>query len=199
MKRRILLLAIASLGMFGFSSKGRPRNVGLKTNLLYWSTSTPNLALEVGLGPQTTLDIQGSYNPFRFGNADSNSKLLHWMVIPELRMWTCEKFTGHFFGVHGLFNSYNAGNINLPFGIFSGLKENRYKGYGIGAGLSYGYRWSLSPRWNLEAQFGCGYVYLNYERYECLRCGSFIEKTHKHYFGPTKIGLSFIYHFKSKK
>ena len=35
----------------------------IKTNALYWATSTPNLGFEVGLAKKLTLDISGNYNP----------------------------------------------------------------------------------------------------------------------------------------
>ena len=39
----------------------------IKTNALYWATSTPNLGFEVGLAKKLTLDISGNYNPWKFG------------------------------------------------------------------------------------------------------------------------------------
>lgn len=182
----------------GYSTNVNSQQVAVKTNLPYWGTTTPNLAVELAMDKKTTLEVHGSYNPFRFGSKDSNKKIQHWVVMPELRHWVYEKFDGHFFGFHGFFGRYNMGNIDLPLGIFSGLKESRYEGYGVGAGFSYGYQWYLSPHWNMEGQFGFGYSYLNYERYECHRCGELLEKTHKHYFGPTKVGVSIIYLFTSK-
>ena len=49
-----------------FSVKINAQNVGLKTNLLYWATTSPNLGLEIGVGEQTTLDISAGFNPFKF-------------------------------------------------------------------------------------------------------------------------------------
>ena len=40
------------------------QDIAAKTNLLYWSTTTPNLSLEFGLGQRTTLDLTGAYNPW---------------------------------------------------------------------------------------------------------------------------------------
>lgn len=174
------------------------QQVAVKTNVAYWATTTPNLSVEVALDKKTTLDLQLGYNPFRFGSRDSNHKIQHWLVMPEIRKWIYEKYEGHFFGFHAFFGSYNAGNVRLPLDIIPKLAHNRYEGYGVGAGFSYGYQWYISPHWNLEAQFGFGYAYLNYDRYECRRCGEFIEKGHEHYFGPTKVGISFIYLFNSK-
>ena len=51
----------------------------------------------------------------------------------------------------------------------------------------------ISNRWNLEATFGFGYVYLDHSRYECKTCGEKLGRESKHYLGPTKVGVSLIY------
>ena len=71
--------------------------IAIKTNALYWATSTPNLGLEIGLAKKLTLDISGNYNPWKFSD---NKQLKHWLVQPELRYWLCERFNGSFFGLH---------------------------------------------------------------------------------------------------
>lgn len=199
MKRPLFFFTIASMLIWGLSPGVQAQRVALKTNVLYWGTTTPNLASELALGPKTTIEFEGSYNPFRFGSQQTNRKIQHWLAMSELRRWVYEKFDGHFFGIHGFFGSYNAGNINLPFDLSHDLRDYRCEGYGLGIGASYGYQWYLSPHWNLEAQFGFGYAYLNYKRYECQHCGEYIDRKHKHYFGPTKIGVSIIYFFKTQK
>jgi hypothetical protein len=45
-------------------------------------------------------------------------KFKHWMIQPEARYWFCEKFNGHFFGIHFLVAGYNIGGINT-FGLGS--------------------------------------------------------------------------------
>ena len=47
----------------------------IKTNALYWATSTPNLGFEVGLAKKLTLDISGNYNPWKFGD---DRQIKHW-------------------------------------------------------------------------------------------------------------------------
>jgi len=42
--------------------------IAIKTNALYWATSTPNLGLEIGLAKKLTLDISGNYNPWKFSD-----------------------------------------------------------------------------------------------------------------------------------
>lgn len=39
------------------------------------------------------------------------------LVQPEFRYWLCERFNGHFFGVHGLGGEYNIAKVKLPFGL----------------------------------------------------------------------------------
>lgn len=162
--------------------------LAVKTNLLYWATTTTNLAVEVGLGKRTTFEVLGTYNGWNF---DDNKKLKNWLIQPELRLWTCDRFNGHFFGLHAHYAEYNVGGIK-----WLGLDKYRYEGNLYGAGLSYGYQWIIGNRWNLEATVGVGYARLSYDQYECQKCGQFIKKDEKNYFGPTKVGLSFIFFIK---
>lgn len=116
-----------------------------------------------------------------------------------MRFWPYEKFDGHFLAPQVGFISYSAGGANIPLIPFDNLKEYRYEGYAVGAGFTYGYQWFLSPHWNLEASIGVGYYYLNYKKSDCQKCGRFIEKDTKHWFGPSNVGVSFVYLFNSKK
>ena len=96
MKRLILGVFLAVCWCAGTANA---QDIAVKTNLLYWSTTTPNLSLEFGLGKRTTLDLTGAYNPWTL-DKDSNKKIRNWMVMPEFRYWLCEKYNGHFFGLH---------------------------------------------------------------------------------------------------
>ena len=167
------------------------QDIAVKTNLLYWATSTPNIGFEFGLGKRTTLDLVGGYNPWTL-NKDDNKKIKHWMVMPEFRYWLCERFNGHFFGIHTGFAEYNISGVRIPFQNKS-TQEHRYEGWATGIGISYGYTWILGKRWNLEANIGAGYIYTKYDKYECKTCGRFKDNQKKHYFGPTKAGISLIY------
>lgn len=157
----------------------------IKTNALYWATTTPNLGIELGLSKKVTLDISGNYNPWNFGD---NKKLKHWLVQPELRYWLCERFNGHFFGLHGHYAEYNVANIKAL-----GLENYRYEGSLYGGGISYGYHWILNNRWSIEATVGVGYAYLDYDKYKCESCGTKLKEDTKNYWGPTKAGINIIY------
>lgn len=169
--------------------------VGVKTNLLYGAvTYTPNLGVEIGLGKKTTLDIAAGYNPWRLNNNELNTKkLVHLIVQPEFRYYFCERFNGHFIGVHGLYSEYNIRNHNLPMLFGSGSKHHRFKGDAYGGGISYGYQLLLGYHWNLEFEVGVGYAHLNYDKYDCAMCGVKVGSFTKNYFGPTKAGISLVF------
>ncbi|MCD8071819.1 MAG: DUF3575 domain-containing protein [Alistipes sp.] len=167
---------------------------------MYWATTTPNLSIEGAPSYKVSLDFQGSYNGWKhLGSADTNRKFRHWIVQPEVRFWIYEAFDGHFLGIHPFYGKYNISNIKLPLGIFKELDDHIYQGYGTGLGFSYGYQWYMGHHWNLEFEFGFGYAYLNYNKYDSEKCSPCLGRHHKHYFGPTKIGVSIVYLFRNKK
>ncbi len=157
----------------------------IKTNALYLATTTFNLGFEVSLSRKMSLDVSGNYNPWEFGN---NKQIKHWLVQPELRYWLCERFNGHFFGIHGHYAEYNVSNLNI-----FGMGNYRYEGNLYGGGISYGYQWLISKRWSMEAEIGVGYARLKYDKHECGHCGQKLGNYSKNYWGPTKVALNMIY------
>ncbi|MDD4516683.1 DUF3575 domain-containing protein [Massilibacteroides sp.] len=162
----------------------------VKTNFLYNATTSFNLGTEFKVQEKLSLDISANYNPWTFSD---NKKFKHFMIQPELRYWLCEPFNGHFFGLQMMYAHYNVGGVKLSFLSKQKLENTRYQGDLYGAGISYGYQWYLSPRWNLEATIGLGYAYLDYSAYACSKCGNELYQKNRSYVGPTKLGLSLIY------
>lgn len=165
----------------------------VKTNLLYAGvTLTPNLAVETGLSPKTSLEISGSYNPWnRVGTLDDNKKLVHWTVRAEYRYWLCERFSGHFFGGNLFYTQYNISGHKIPFVNFK--KGFRYEGNAYGAGIKYGYHLALGKRWGVEFSAGIGFAYVKYDRFECSLCSGALDSPSKVYFGPTNAGISLVF------
>ena len=159
----VALLMALFAGMFASAQK-----VALKTNLLYDATATVNAGIEIGLAPRWTLDISGNFNDWTMSH---NRKWKHWLVQPEARYWFCERFSGHFIGIHAHGGEYNFGNLKNGIKFlgsdFSKLTDNRYQGWYVGGGLSYGYAWILGKHWNLEAELGIGYIYTRFDKYPC--------------------------------
>ena len=191
--KSLLIVIVFSFAILSATAQDK---IAVKTNLLYGAgTFTPNLGVEIGLGERTTLDISGAYNWFNLGgNTKNNKKLVHWLVQPEFRYFLCERFSGHFFGLHAIGSQYNIGGHELPMFFGRSSKNYRHEGNAYGGGLSYGYQLPLAKRWNLEFNVGVGYMRMKYDVYDCTNCGGLKEKGRiKNYFGPTKAGITLIF------
>ena len=64
----------------GLSWAAVAQNVALKTNLLYWSTVTPNLGLEASIARKHTVQLFYGLNP---GEPSGGESLKHWVVQPS--------------------------------------------------------------------------------------------------------------------
>ncbi len=179
-----------------FSCAGA-QNVAVKTNLLSDVVLNPNIGIEAGLAPKWTLDVIGQFNAWELSH---DRKWKHWAVQPGVRYWLCDRFGASFFGFHLHGGQYNIGGFDGRYNLFGTdarkLKDSRYQGWFVGAGISYGYAWILNRHWNLEAEIGFGYSYTRYDRFRCSGCGKRVEtnKPH-HYVGPTKAAINLVYLF----
>ena len=62
-ERHLLLLLFICL-----SVNLRGQQTALKTNVLFWGTTTPNAGVEVGIARQFTVEVWGAYNAWKFSN-----------------------------------------------------------------------------------------------------------------------------------
>lgn len=166
--------------------------LGIKTNAFYWGTVTPNLGVELRLAQHWSLDAEVGLNPFSGKKEDGSygKSIKHFRLHPELRYWFRESFHGHFVGLHVPYLIYNVSDIK-----WLGTEDERHQGWGTGAGISYGYAWTLSKHWHLEGTLGVGYLYLKSDKYSCSHCGTKQEEIKKHYVGPSQAALNLIYQF----
>lgn len=190
--KRLLFVLLSCIGL-----SVSAQDVAVKTNLLYDMTATMNLGAEVRMSSKWTLDVSANWNPWTFSD-DKKWKQLSFQ--PEARYWFCEAFNGHFLGAHLLGGIYNMSNWDTDFTFlgtdFGKLKDHRYEGWMLGAGIAYGYQWILSKHWSIEAEIGIGYVYSRYDKYRCAGCGRKTEEGKSHHFvGPTKAAVNLIYVF----
>lgn len=196
MTNRRLGLCLILVMLIGWLSPVRAQSFAVKTNLIYDATATVNVGMEVGLAPRWTFDLSGNLNTW---SKNEYTKWKHWMVQPEARYWFCDRFSRHFIGAHLLTGAFNFGNIdnNISFlgTDFSVLSDYRYQGYAYGGGFAYGFAYVLSKHLNLELEVGAGYVYLDYEKFECADCGRKVGEGNHHYVGPTKAAINLVYLF----
>lgn len=190
-------LALVLLLSLMLSSSAKAQTAAVKTNIVHDATTTLNAGLEFKLAPRWTVDLSGDLNPWTFSG---DRKFKHWLLQPELRLWTCDAWAGHFFGLHALGGQFNIGgfdiNANLLGTDWNLIKDHRYQGWMVGAGLAYGYSWILGQRWNLETEIGAGWVHAWYDTFRCSGCGKKIATDDQHdYFGVTKLSVSLVYLF----
>lgn len=178
-----LLLPLLLLCCF---SRVSAQQLALKTNALYWLTSTPNLSVEAGLGRHVSLQLEMGYNAWKFSGQRS---LKHTMFIPEARYWLSRPMERHFLGVYGQYSAFNL--RNAPF---FDQNDQAYRGNFYGGGISYGYQWALGKRFGIEASVGVGYLYISYSQYQYTDCCAERISDHKrNYFGPTRAAVNLIY------
>lgn len=187
-------LAIGVFLLLASLSTCNAQEIALKTNALYWATTTPNLGIEASVGKKHTVQLFYGLNPWKQSGGDQSS-LRHWLLMPEFRHWFCQCFNGWFLGIHLMGGQFNAGAVDLPLGVFNELEDHRYEGWFAGGGITAGYQWPLSKHWNIEASLGIGYDYIKYDKFKCAECGEKLKSDHTNYFGPTKLALSVLYIF----
>lgn len=192
---RLKFLIPLLLGLL-ISVGAKAQDVAIKTNILYDATATVNLGVEVGLAPKWTLDLSGNLNAW---NVNRDERWKHWLVQPEARYWFCDRFSRHFLGFHLLGGQYNIGGLKNSLNFlgtdFSQLTDKRFQGWGVGAGVAYGYAMILGKHWNLEFELGVGYIYSGYDIFECAGCGRRVGQDNHHYFGVTKAAINLVYLF----
>ncbi len=191
-KRIILALVV----MLTAAVAANAQKAAIKTNLLYDATLTLNGAVEAKLAPKWTAELSGNLNAWTVDGHNWRQ----WSVMPEGRYWFCQAFSGHFVGAHLFGGQYNFGHLDMPFKFlgtdFNKLKDYRFQGWMVGAGIAYGYSWILDRHWNIEAEIGFGWAYTRYDQFECHDCGKRIKTDRPHnYVGPTKAAVNLIYTF----
>jgi len=176
---RFVFILVFALSFFMNSFVVKSQQIAIRTNVLAWSSLTPNIGLEVALNNNSTIDLWCGYNPWVFKD---DKMMRFWLIQPEIKYWICEKFEGLSIGAHLLSAQY-----------YGGFKDIRYDGYLVGAGFSCNYDMILSPRWNLDFGIGLGYARLWYDKSPRIPCVTCKEHKFLNYFGPTKASISIVY------
>ena len=99
----LLLSNVLAMGQTQERLESKKSSVlGVKTNVLYWGTVTPNLGVELRLSQHWSLDAEVGLNPFTGKEKDGSygKSIKHFRLHPELRYWFYESFSGHFVGLH---------------------------------------------------------------------------------------------------
>ena len=203
--RSMLLLLLFSLcsqpAVAGVTRPDSLARYAINTNMLYWLSATPNAGIEWAATDRFSLALSFGYNAFNFpgrNNASgqpANPKLHHWSVTPEGRLWLRRAFEGSYFGLHLLGGQFNAGGVSFP----AFMRDYRYEGYAVGAGLSYGHEWPIGRHWRLGVSAGAGWMYLNYDKYECGSCGRRLYHRARNIVAVTNASVTVAYVFPGRR
>ena len=94
--------------------------------------------------------------------------------------------SGHHLGAYGQIYSYD----------FELGKKGQLSDLTYGGGLEYGYTLPLSGSMYLDFSLGCGYLTGEYKVYEPEdECYVWRETRQRHYIGPTRAEISFVWMF----
>lgn len=170
------------------------RYFAFKTNLAGWGMALANVAVEVQANEYISVEL-----PVIFSTWDITRRhALKGLVIqPEARYWLRAVGKGHYLGLHA-----HLVRFNMKW------NDNRYQGHGkpphgagcpgLGAGISYGYMLPFSRHWNMEFTLGAGYAHIKYDTFHNVDNGVLVNTRTKNYWGITRVGISFVYHFNLK-
>lgn len=181
MKHKLILLAL--LAALAVPRPAAAQFFGVRLNALAAATGTLNLALEAAVTDRWSLEAALYWNPI---DTPTYSTRLTGVQLGA-RRWFYETFVGHFLGVQATYASY----------IWGG-RHDTYKGTLGGLGLSYGYAWMLSKRWNLTLEAGVG-IYRMRDTQRLRTLPEYEPYTVHRYkrwaAGPSRAEVSFTYLF----
>ena len=179
--KKLLIKCILLIVFLCCMNAGRAQFYSLGTNIPALGTTTLNAEVSMTLDRKWSLHLPVYYNPFVFKD---NKKIQNITVLPGVRHWLLESYVNGFIGVNAIGSKYH----------FT-WKDYRYEGLAFGAGISAGYAWLLSARWNLELEGGIGLVWADYTKYKCEECGKKVGEQSRWYAVPNKIAVSLVYLF----
>lgn len=160
------------------------RYIALKSNVPFQALSIHNLAVEMQVHKQVTVDFPVMWS---ISDIEREHAVRGIAFQPEGRWWLKEAGTGHFFGVHT-----HVAWFNMKW------NDNRYqtaKRPLLGAGVSYGYKLPLSAHWGAEFNIGAGYANMKYDTFYNIENGAQLDTRIRHYWGITRAGISLVYRF----
>ena len=153
------------------ATKQKTEVVALKNNLLYDAAATPNLQLEIKLAPKWSLELGVGFNPFPLDDKKF-PKWRHIMASIAPRYWFCNVFNRGFVSVNVAYVHYNVAGDAYPVSwMYKEVKDGRYQGDAVMAGLSGGWHFPIKHFFSIELEGGVDAGYSWYDRFECKHCG----------------------------
>lgn len=200
MKRHFTLSLVTGLALLLALPAARAQDprpgVALKTNLPLILIGTPNVGAEITVGNQISVNADILWAPYMFKKHEevfrtlTGSAEFRYYIRPKY-YYTNNTFDGFYLGPY-----VQSGNFNIGLYKGEGRDSYRYKGWGIAAGVTVGYKFYLGRRFRLDINLGLGYAHLQYDKH--LLGGEWANypleiKNTKAWIGPTKFGVHLVY------
>ena len=159
------------------AANAKPYTLALRTNLLRWTTLTPDLGIEWRISRHAGILVNGSWTSWTWNGNDHRYAL--WEVAPEVRWYLGKEKRGYIGAM------YKAGAFNYK------LSETGKQGDLMGGGITGGYQLKLNKALSLDFNLGLGYIHADYEKYTVIdgvrvRDG----KETKNWWGPVSAGVT---------
>ena len=181
-----LLCALAALLL---SSITRAQNVALSTNLASIADfGTLNMEASYAVSQHWSLTAGMRYNPFTFnGGADDGERQNRQRSVSAgARYWPWHIYSGWWAAAKAQWQEYNLGGFSSP--------QTR-EGDRLGAGVSLGYSYMLSPHINMEMGAGIWGGAEKYTLYACPTCGRRLDNGNAMFVMLNEVLVSLSYVF----
>lgn len=162
--------------------KGEPDRVSLKTNVVPWLATIPNIGAEYAFKKNWSAAIDLWYCPWKLSERFSVKTAA---ILPEARYWLKNNREGSFFNIHITVAWYN-----VRFGNFRYQDDGRLL---LGGGIGYGYKLNINDKFGLEFNIGAGVATTRYDRYFNVPNGALRDTRSTVYFGIDRLGVTFTY------
>lgn len=182
MKHKLIIFALLA-ALLSTHDRAAAQIFAVKGNALAALTATLDIGVEVSVADKWTVEVSGYWNPIRTDHLSTRFQA----VQAGGRYWFYESFVGHFVGAHLTYVGYDLGS-----------RTRRYDGRAFGLGVSYGYSWMLSTRWNVAVEAGVG-IYKTKDTRSDPTIADWEDEYVYHYrrwtLAPSKLEVTFSYLF----
>lgn len=177
--------------LFVVGNKANAQFYAVKVDALGLCTTTLNVEGSMVVHNHWSIHLPIKVNPWTFGE----KKYQHATIMPGARYWFIGSYSrGWFLGVNAVATAYDhEGLLGNKVDYFA--RDHRYKGWGVGGGISAGYSIPVAKRWNIEFEAGVAAVYMNHDIYRETEVSEGIGYQRGFLPVPGKIGINLVYLF----
>lgn len=173
-----------------FTVSAGAQEVSVSTNMMdYLNLGTLNMEASLGVSRHWSLNMGLRYNPFTFsgreGVADTMQSRQRALAL-GCRYWPWHIMSGWWVAGKAQYQEFNIGGLTEA--------ETR-EGDRVGAGLTGGYTYMISPHLNIEAGAGLWAGHEIYTVYACPECGRKVDSGEKTFLLADDILLGLVYVF----